>query len=70
LPFQKAESSWQFDIFEFADATPGTTLSLLTFHLMKQAGVVRTLSIDEGKLCFYLKKVEKGYDPEHPYHNR
>ena len=67
---QKAECSWQFDIFHFAEATPGTTLSLLTFYLMKQAGVIKTLTIDEGKLSHYLKKIELGYNPEHPYHNR
>lgn len=67
---QDAETNWQFDIFAFAEATPGSTLSMLTFHLYKQAGLVREFKLDERKLCNFLQKVESGYSAENPYHNR
>ena len=67
---QAAEKNWQFDIFGLAEATPGNTLSLLAFHLFKQAGHVKKFSLDEGKLCRYLRKIEQGYDAGNPYHNR
>ncbi|KAA6423770.1 MAG: hypothetical protein FRX49_06341 [Trebouxia sp. A1-2] len=66
---QDAETNWQFDIFAFAEATPGSTLSMLTFHLYKQAGLVREFKLDERKLCNFLQKVESGYSAENPYHN-
>ncbi|DBA82086.1 TPA: hypothetical protein ACH3X1_016801 [Trebouxia sp. C0004] len=66
---QAAEKNWQFDIFGLAEATPGNTLSLLAFHLFKQAGHVKKFSLDEGKLCRYLHKIEQGYDAGNPYHN-
>ncbi|DBA72363.1 TPA: putative 3',5'-cyclic phosphodiesterase pde-3 [Trebouxia sp. C0005] len=66
---QGAEKNWQFDIFGLAEATPGNTLSLLAFHLFKQAGHVKKFSLDEGKLCRYLRKIEQGYDAGNPYHN-
>ncbi len=67
---QDAESNWQFDIFAFAEATPGTTLSMLTFHLYKQAGLIRDFKLDPPKLCKFLQKIESGYSAENPYHNR
>ncbi len=67
---QDAESSWQFDIFGYADATPGTSLSMLTYHLMKQTGIIGEFHLDQNKLCRYLQKVESGYDAQNPYHNR
>ena len=67
---QDAESNWQFDIFAFADATPGTTLSMLTWHLYKQAGLIRDFNLDEQKLCNFLQKIESGYSASNPYHNR
>ena len=67
---QDAESNWQFDIFAFADAAPGATLSMLTFHLYKQAGLIRDFHLDEQKLCNFLQKIESGYSINNPYHNR
>jgi len=67
---QDAENNWQFDIFAFAEATPGTTLSVLTFHLYKQASLISHFQMDERKLCKFLQKVESGYSAENPYHNR
>ena len=67
---QSAEKNWQFDIFALAEATPGSTLSLLGFHLIKQAGFIRQFNLDEGKLCRFLQQIEKGYDQGNPYHNR
>ena len=67
---QDAESNWQFDIFAFADATPGMTLALLTFHYYKTSGLIQHYSLDSGKLWTYLQQVEQGYDMMNPYHNR
>ena len=67
---QDAETNWQFDIFGFAAATPGTTLALLTFHFYKVSGCIQHFSIDSGKLFTYLQKIESGYVMENPYHNR
>ena len=67
---QDAENSWQFDIFGFADATPGNTLAILTFHLVKRAGFSTDYQLDEVKLSRTLQAIEAGYRPENPYHNR
>ena len=67
---QDAENNWHFDIFGFADATPGTTLSMLGFHLVKQTGMVQLMGMNEVKLVKFLQKIESGYDPTNPYHNR
>ncbi|DBA66901.1 TPA: hypothetical protein ACH3X2_002024 [Trebouxia sp. C0005] len=64
-----ADSSWQFDVFAFAEATPGHTLSVLFFYLVKQSGVLDGMYLDEGKLCNFLQKMDCGYDPLTPYHN-
>ena len=70
LLLQDAENNWQFDIFGFAEATPGTTLSLLFYHLTKQSGIIQEFHLDEVKLCKYAQKIESGYDANNPYHNR
>ena len=72
LDLQDAENNWQFDVFAFAEATPGTTLSLLTFHLLKHAGapISDGGQLTEAKLCRYLQRIEAGYDSTNPYHNR
>ena len=67
---QDAMNNWQFDIFEFADATPGRTMSMLAFHLYKQTGMVEEFNMDEQKLCNFLQKIESGYIADNPYHNR
>lgn len=67
---QDAESNWQFDIFAYAEATPGTSLSMLTFHLLKTTGLVKEFDLIETKLVTCLRRVEAGYDPVNPYHNR
>ena len=67
---QDAESNWAFDIFGFADATPGCSLSLLFCHLVKQSGLVQELMIEEAKLVKFARRIEKGYDSANPYHNR
>ena len=67
---QDAESNWQFDIFAFAEATPGNSLSMLTFHLLKSTGLVQEFDLNETKLTACLRKIESGYDPANPYHNR
>lgn len=67
---QDAEDNWAFDIFALADATNGKALSMLTFHLLQQTGLVRDLRLDESKLRNYLQKIEAGYDSSNPYHNR
>ena len=67
---QDAENNWQFDIFGFAEATKGNSLSLLYHHLMKQSGIIQEYRMDETKLCKYVQKIESGYDANNPYHNR
>ncbi|DBA95437.1 TPA: putative 3',5'-cyclic phosphodiesterase pde-3, partial [Trebouxia sp. C0006] len=64
-----AESNWQFDIFAYAEATPGNSLSMLTFHLLKSTGLVQEFELNEPKLTACLRKIESGYDPANPYHN-
>ena len=46
---QDAENSWAFDIFGFADATPGYSLSLLFCHLVQRSGLCKELLVDEGR---------------------
>ena len=72
LPFllQNAENTWQFDIFAFAEATPGVTLSLLTFHFYSIAGHIKHFALDPGKLWRFLQRIESGYVKDNPYHNR
>ena len=67
---QDAENNWQFDIFGFAEATKGFTLSLLYHHLMKQTGIIQELRLDETNMYKYVLKIESGYDANNPYHNR
>ena len=69
LLMQDAENSWAFDIFGFADATPGYSLSLLFCHLVKRSGLCRELLVDEAKLSKFARRIEKGYNAANPYHN-
>ena len=70
LLLQDAENNWQFDIFGFAEATKGSTLSLLFYHFMKQAGFIQEHHLNATQLCKYAQKIESGYDANNPYHNR
>lgn len=65
---QDAENNWAFDIFGYADATPGYSLSLLFCHLVKSSGLQSM--VDEPKLANYARRIERGYDAANPYHNR
>lgn len=65
---QDAENNWAFDIFGFADATPGYSLSLLFCHLVRSSGLQSM--VDEPKLVHYARRIERGYDAANPYHNR
>ena len=67
---QEASTSWQFDMFAFAEATPGYTLSLLALHLHKQTGLINEFKISEQPLCRWLRRIESGYNANNPYHNR
>ncbi|KAL0017820.1 hypothetical protein WJX77_003173 [Trebouxia sp. C0004] len=66
---QDATKQWQFDILGFAEATPGHTLSLMGFYILKSQGFVSEFKLDEAKLCMYLRRIEQGYDDSIPYHN-
>lgn len=66
---QDAENNWQFDVFRFAETAPGNTLSLLTFHLFTQAGLIERFDLDPEKLFRFFQKVEAGYSSGNPYHN-
>ena len=70
VALQDAENNWQFDIFGFAEATPGHTLSLLTFHLLQTSGQIQDRNYDPTRLARYIRKVEAGYNASNPYHNR
>ena len=70
MVLQDAESNWQFDIFTFAEMTPGSSLSMLSFHLLKSTGLIKEYELNEAKLVACLRKIESGYDPANPYHNR
>lgn len=65
---QDAEHNWHFDIFSFAEATEGHTLSTMTFYLMKRGGAMTKFGMHEANLCSYLQALEAGYNPL-PYHN-
>ena len=67
---QDAETNWAFDIFGFAAAAPGYSLSLLVCHFVKRAGLVGELHLDEASLAVFARKIEKGYNANNPYHNR
>ena len=67
---QDPENNWQFDIFGFADATPGATLSLLAFHLYTRTGMMQHYNLDPAKLLRYYQRIEQGYVAANPYHNR
>ena len=41
---QDAEENWQFDVYAFAEAAPGKTLSLLAWHYHKQGGSLMLLA--------------------------
>ncbi|KAL0039442.1 hypothetical protein WJX79_008577 [Trebouxia sp. C0005] len=64
-----AENNWQFDVFKFAEATPGHTLALLTFHFYKTSGCISHFGLDSAKLWRFLQRIESGYQMQNPYHN-
>ena len=70
LDLQDAENNWAFDIFGFAAATPGYSLSLMCCHLVRRGGLITALALDEPKFCAYARRIEAGYDATNPYHNR
>lgn len=43
---------------------------MLFYHLSKSVGLLKALALDELKLCNFLRRMEAGYDPTNPYHNR
>ena len=67
---QDAENNWQFDIFGFADATPGNSLSMLGFHLIQTTGLLKEFGLNATKMAACFRKIESGYNPTNPYHNR
>ena len=67
---QDAENNWQFDIFGFAEVTPGNTLSLLSLHFFKVTGIIQLFELDAPRLFSFLQRIESGYVMANPYHNR
>lgn len=67
---QDAGSSWQFDIFAFAEETPGNTLSLLAMHCFQQSGVLQHYKLCERHFWRWVQRIEIGYVASNPYHNR
>ncbi|DBA83083.1 TPA: hypothetical protein ACH3X2_006613 [Trebouxia sp. C0005] len=66
---QDAGSSWQFDIFAFAEETPGNTLSLLAMHFFQQSGVLKHYTTSERHFWRWVQRIESGYVASNPYHN-
>ncbi|KAK9819731.1 hypothetical protein WJX72_001710 [[Myrmecia] bisecta] len=64
-----AGGNWQYDVFALSAECPERPLSLLTFHLLKQSGLVSEFRLDEAKLSQFLRRIEMGYQ-DNPYHNR
>eukprot|EP00195_Chlamydomonas_chlamydogama_P005551 CAMPEP_0202896684 /NCGR_PEP_ID=MMETSP1392-20130828/5636_1 /ASSEMBLY_ACC=CAM_ASM_000868 /TAXON_ID=225041 /ORGANISM="Chlamydomonas chlamydogama, Strain SAG 11-48b" /LENGTH=2072 /DNA_ID=CAMNT_0049582125 /DNA_START=504 /DNA_END=6722 /DNA_ORIENTATION=+ len=60
---------WQYDSFQLHDVTGGRPLSTLGFALIKRAGLVTRLNLNEAALARFLVHIEDGY-ANHPYHNR
>ncbi|XP_016887206.1 high affinity 3',5'-cyclic-AMP phosphodiesterase 7A isoform X2 [Cynoglossus semilaevis] len=59
--------NWNFDIFLFDRLTNGN--GLLTFHLLKQYGLVELFQLDIVKLWRFLVMVQEDYHSDNPYHN-
>ncbi|KAK9863546.1 hypothetical protein WJX84_008465 [Apatococcus fuscideae] len=66
---QEAGSSWNFSVFELADATDNRPLSTLGFYLLKGSGLIHTFHLNEEKLACFLRAIEAGYS-DCPYHSR
>lgn len=67
---QDADTNWQFDIFAFSAQAEGHALSLLSFHFFERFNVAEKFGMDPVKLATFVRVIEKGYDPQNPYHNR
>ncbi|KAL0024748.1 hypothetical protein WJX79_001370 [Trebouxia sp. C0005] len=66
---QDADTNWQFDIFAFSAQAEGHALSLLSFHFFERFNVAEKFGMDPVKLATFVRVIEKGYDPQNPYHN-
>ncbi|KAJ3274443.1 cAMP-specific 3',5'-cyclic phosphodiesterase 4D [Borealophlyctis nickersoniae] len=60
---------YNFPIFEFAEATGGHPLLVLSHHLVVRSGVLARLGLPEGKFVNFMRAVEGGYNPDLPFHN-
>ena len=67
---QDAHTNWQFDIFAFSEQAEGHALSLLSFYFFQRFDVAEKFGMDPVKLATFVRMIEKGYDPQNPYHNR
>ncbi|KAK9862771.1 hypothetical protein WJX84_008507 [Apatococcus fuscideae] len=61
--------TWSFDAFALDEATDGHPLSILGFHLIKQAGFISLFELNEQRLVNFLRQIEHRYQ-DNPYHNR
>ncbi|DBA93554.1 TPA: putative 3',5'-cyclic phosphodiesterase pde-3 [Trebouxia sp. C0006] len=66
---QDADTNWQFDIFAFSEQAEGHALSLLSFYFFQRFDVAEKFGMDPVKLATFVRVIEKGYDPQNPYHN-
>lgn len=60
---------WIFDSFELDRVTCGKPLSCLSFYLIKRAGLIEKLRLNEVKLSRFLQRIEDGYSNS-SYHNK
>ncbi|KAL0021983.1 hypothetical protein WJX77_002623 [Trebouxia sp. C0004] len=66
---QDADTNWQFDIFAFSAQAEGHALSLLSFYFFQKYNGTEKFAMDPVKLATFVRVIEKGYDPQNPYHN-
>lgn len=65
-----AENNWQIGVHAYAEAAPGKTVSLLTWHYYKHGGLFEAYTLDPDKLYRFAPRIEAGYSAPDLYHNR
>ncbi|KNC99177.1 serine/threonine protein kinase [Spizellomyces punctatus DAOM BR117] len=61
-------TSFDFNIYDLAEATNGRPLFFLGVHLLEYWGLLQHFSLDEMKLRAFFEQIEGAYHPL-PYHN-
>jgi len=61
---------WDFDVFEFAEATSMHPLVVGGVFLFQRMGVLDKISVPRDRLANYLLAIERGYVASNPFHNQ